>query len=413
MGAAAVIRRDESNVTQSIARSGGVPQPAPQLDAIDRQILAVLHELEFDPCQHRHGGCHERISPVPYYLIYAAAMPLVKPHNGQASEPSSRSNLLARLEGLKTLGFVRAAERNWPEFSFQEMRDGRFISVEATRTDKKRRGGMSKKSRVQVVIRELTYEVRFGLLTDLDKKLQAAGYGDPETNPCRIFESVINEFRHLSWVYANEADMKKWLKSIGMETQPDLPKYGLCYTLTSDGITCARSLDALSIEPRHPIASQGSADIPDEPTNKQLSDLKPSNASPEPKAILDTPHPAEQQLVSQQLSLDEDAQTLHYCGRSCVFRSRSILLFSLLRRLLRNPGRRVGFDKLCLKDEPWDGRRVEDPTIRGAVTRLRSRLRECDLDEIAKAITVITDGGQSYVMFNSSKLDSIEDGDTT
>jgi DNA-binding winged helix-turn-helix (wHTH) protein len=374
-----------------------LPNPTLRLDASDQRILSALHELEYDPSRHRVGGWQERISPVPYYLLYAAAVQLVKPVPGHRSWPSSESNLLARVEGLKTLGFVRAAERNWPTFTIREMRDGRFISVNATRSTEELLGGRSKKSPVTVAVRQLTYEVRLGWLTDLADRLKEVGYHDSPANQIETMHSVLHEFACLTWIHANETDIEKWYKSIGSESQPRTHKYSDCCTLTPKGIAYARSFDS-------PDNESGN-----DPAPTELPAPLPSEAFIEPKAAPDTQDRTEQSLPSQHLSLNEEGMFVDYAGQRCKFPTRRLLLFNLLKIMLDHPGRRVSFETLRGPQGPWHNRGVGDSSIRGAVSRLREHLRASGLEALASAISTMTDDNNGYVYCDPEELEASDD----
>lgn len=218
------------------------------LDAFDRRILEVMHEFEYDPFRERHSGPPHRISPVPLYLLHAATCPLTEQRVDGKRWPTTGPDVHARVEALKTLGFAREGDRNWPEFSIRTMRDGRFISVDSELGD----GPRPSKSRpehtiVRCLYRE--YHVRFGHHSDLDAALETAGYNKSGAAHIEIMESVMRTFRYLSWHYYDEASKKKWSKQIGIPYREDLSWYGLCYALNPNGIAAARVASKQTADP--------------------------------------------------------------------------------------------------------------------------------------------------------------------
>jgi hypothetical protein len=80
--------------------------------------------------------------------------------------------------------------------------------------------------------------------------------------------------------------------------------------------------------------------------------------------------------------VDAGAMTVTWRGRSCSLRNK--VLFNLLDRLARRPGHLVHYDRL-LRDA-WEGQTRADETIRNAVYRLKVRLRDADMADLAAAI---------------------------
>jgi hypothetical protein len=80
--------------------------------------------------------------------------------------------------------------------------------------------------------------------------------------------------------------------------------------------------------------------------------------------------------------VDAGAMTVTWRGRSCSLRNK--VLFNLLDRLARRPGHFVHYDRL-LRDA-WEGQTRTDETIRNAVYRLKVRLRDADMTDLAAAI---------------------------
>jgi hypothetical protein len=107
--------------------------------------------------------------------------------------------------------------------------------------------------------------------------------------------------------------------------------------------------------------------------------------------------------VSAGAAVDAQTFTISYCGKSYQFKHRSKLLFALFARLIRRPGYQVSFDVLREKNEVWDGARVEDVTIKGAVTRLKKALTDGGMPELAAAISTGHFQGQPYVILNRGK----------
>lgn len=105
--------------------------------------------------------------------------------------------------------------------------------------------------------------------------------------------------------------------------------------------------------------------------------------------------------TSQQVpEVFEDSMTVSWRGITCRFPTRRVLLFLLLKRILRRPGQLVSFDVLRSPNETWDNSKVEDSTIRGAVARLRKHLCEHKLDALAAAIVTGKDRNGGYVLFD-------------
>lgn len=115
-------------------------------------------------------------------------------------------------------------------------------------------------------------------------------------------------------------------------------------------------------------------------------------------AETDRPREApEESDVVQSLDLDDQSFTVRFGNRSCRFEGRNKQLFALLERISRRPGHRVAFDDLRSVGDVWNGSPVEDSTVRGAVTRLRRRLKNDGLSEFADRIITGTYQQVSYV----------------
>lgn len=80
--------------------------------------------------------------------------------------------------------------------------------------------------------------------------------------------------------------------------------------------------------------------------------------------------------------VDSAAMTVTWHGRSCHLQNK--VLFNLMDRLARRPGQFVHYDRL-LRDA-WDGQIRTDEAIRNAVHRLKVRLRQADMVDLAAAI---------------------------
>ena len=80
--------------------------------------------------------------------------------------------------------------------------------------------------------------------------------------------------------------------------------------------------------------------------------------------------------------VDSAAMTLTWRGRSCRLQNK--ILFNLIDRLVRRPGHLVHYDRL-LRDA-WEGQTRTDEAIRNAVYRLKLRLREAHMSDLAAAI---------------------------
>lgn len=216
-----------------------MPNAASILDSFDRLILSAMHEFEYDPFRSR-DGIRPRISPVPIYLIYAATVSLSKQRIDGRRQPMIEVDVHARVEALKSLGFVRDGDRNWQEFSCRAMRDGRFIDVESELGD----GPRSSESRPECTIARILYReyiVCFGDLSDFNAALETAGYNESDADCLNIFHSVLGSFRHLSWYYYDEASKKEHFKNVGIPYHEELSSYGLCYALTPSGIAAVRN----------------------------------------------------------------------------------------------------------------------------------------------------------------------------
>lgn len=100
------------------------------------------------------------------------------------------------------------------------------------------------------------------------------------------------------------------------------------------------------------------------------------------------------------LTVDESRFSISFDGRTLAFPGRGKLLFSLLVRLDQSEGKAIRFDTLQEKDHVWDGAVVDDRTIVGAITRLKSKLRKNRMGPLADAIVISTYGNRKYVMLN-------------
>jgi hypothetical protein len=100
------------------------------------------------------------------------------------------------------------------------------------------------------------------------------------------------------------------------------------------------------------------------------------------------------------LRVEEDTFTVRFGDRALKFDGRSRRLFALLARVARRPGHRVLFDDLRAKGDMWDDLHVEDGTIRGAVTRLRARLREAGMEDLCTAISTGNYQNRAYVLLD-------------
>lgn len=85
-------------------------------------------------------------------------------------------------------------------------------------------------------------------------------------------------------------------------------------------------------------------------------------------------------------------------GRTYTFKKRSTKLFQLLTRIARRPGHRVQFDSLRQKGDVWDGYDADDSTIRGAIKRLKDRLRGAKMNALADSISTVTFENRQYVI---------------
>lgn len=112
-----------------------------------------------------------------------------------------------------------------------------------------------------------------------------------------------------------------------------------------------------------------------------------------------TDHP---KLDSSEIRVDVPSRTVRWGAKKLVFSPRSFLLLSLFAKLDSNRGRAITFSSLMQQGSVWDGRQVEETTIRGAVTRLRQFLREGKMGAVADAITVETRGRDRCILFNWS-----------
>lgn len=96
--------------------------------------------------------------------------------------------------------------------------------------------------------------------------------------------------------------------------------------------------------------------------------------------------------------IDSATMTVTWHGRTC--RLGPSLLFRLAERLARRPGHHVAFERLIR--DVWDGQQVADETIRSAVRRLRSQLKESGMEELAGKIRSV---GGYYVLDLSDTSD--------
>lgn len=85
-------------------------------------------------------------------------------------------------------------------------------------------------------------------------------------------------------------------------------------------------------------------------------------------------------------------------GRTYTFKKRNTKLFALLLRIARRPGHRVQFDALREKGDVWDGYDADDSTIRGAIKRLKDRLRGARMEALANSISTGTFENRQYVI---------------
>ena len=209
------------------------------LDRCDRLILSAMHEFEYDPFR-GHDGPRPRLSPVPLYLIYAATTPLSEQRMDGRRWPMIEVDVHARVEALKTLGFVRDGDRNWQAFDCRAMRGGRFIHVESEPGIVPRRGeSMPEDTTPQTLFRE--YRIHFGDLSEFEAAMASAWHSDPDGDSCVIFESVMCTFPKMSWRYYDEASRKQLSDEIGIPLPEHLSDYALCYALTPSGIAAARA----------------------------------------------------------------------------------------------------------------------------------------------------------------------------
>ncbi len=98
-------------------------------------------------------------------------------------------------------------------------------------------------------------------------------------------------------------------------------------------------------------------------------------------------------------------QTFTVCcgGKKYRFTARNKQLFALLDRVRRRPGHRVSFDDLRTTGDVWDGSRVEDSSIRGAVARLRKLLKNHGMSALAERVTTGTYQGRGYVVLQTAE----------
>lgn len=130
-----------------------------------------------------------------------------------------------------------------------------------------------------------------------------------------------------------------------------------------------------------------------------------ATASPEPSTVAESVShavgdEAEADPSAADLKLDDQTFTVR-CGTAAYrFPPRSKQLFSLLERVARRPGHRVGFDDLRTIGDVWDGSQVEDSTIRGAVARLRGVLDDHGMGGLAARIQTGTYRNSGYVLLD-------------
>ncbi len=208
----------------------------PTIDEADLSILRILHEFEYDPCP----SASKRISPVPLYLIYAALWPISKARPVHESPAHLKANVHARVEGLRALGYLRSAKRNWPNFSGRSMRDGRLICVDRVLGQHRLRvdGGED------VAQRFWEFSVYFDHKDHVWNMVNEARTKHPKASDFSTVQAVLEEnFKRLTWRYYDEAAHLEWLRRLGYSNapRPQLPDYGLCYALKAKGIECVRS----------------------------------------------------------------------------------------------------------------------------------------------------------------------------
>lgn len=111
--------------------------------------------------------------------------------------------------------------------------------------------------------------------------------------------------------------------------------------------------------------------------------------------------PSEAGVGSSSFQITETAFEVRSNGLSHRFTGRSTKLFALLARIARRPGHRVQFDSLRALGDVWDGCDVDDSTIRGAVKRLKDRLRGAGMSPLADRISTGTFENRQYVILAS------------
>jgi hypothetical protein len=110
--------------------------------------------------------------------------------------------------------------------------------------------------------------------------------------------------------------------------------------------------------------------------------------------------PRGEPAIGSEIEVDESTFMVRAEGKAIRYVSRGKLLFQLLARLARSPGCWVPFHRLLEKDDVWDGRKVSDGTVKGAVSRLRKFLTNSGLPKTAQRLVVGTYAGKKYVVLN-------------
>ena len=121
---------------------------------------------------------------------------------------------------------------------------------------------------------------------------------------------------------------------------------------------------------------------------------RPTTRKPRSK----TAKPRTQTPASNDFSIDESSFSVTWRGKTHVFEARGKLLFALLARLVCSKGQAVAFEQLQAKGDVWGGAIVSDTTIRGAVTRLKKKLRGAEMADLADLISVDRYKGRPYVI---------------
>jgi hypothetical protein len=117
-----------------------------------------------------------------------------------------------------------------------------------------------------------------------------------------------------------------------------------------------------------------------------------------------TRSPGEADAATLPFQIVESAFQVTMNGRTHTFKGRSTKLFALLLRIARRPGHRVQFDSLREKGDVWDGYDADDSTIRGAIKRLKDRLRGARMEALASSISTGTFENRQYVIMASDCL---------